>query len=105
MHSLLNTKSQSERSSLVMQALCGTSLLTACRAVRACLSAVQGARLDLKLDLHARLRAATPAALLALDAAALQVLFKRLPNLLLWPLSATSNSTFQCSTPSGASCV
>lgn len=48
-------------------------------------SAVQGARLDLKLDLHARLHVATPAALFTLDAAALQVLFKHLPNLFLRP--------------------
>ena len=33
----------------------------------------QGVRIDLKVDLHARLRVRTPEALLALDLAALQV--------------------------------
>ena len=88
-----------------MQALRGTSLLTACCAVRECPGAVQGARLDLKLDLHARLRVAAPAALLTLDAAALQVLFKHLPQPL--PMTALSDVrlSLRCYIASGASCV
>ena len=44
----------------LQQSLCGCS---------------QGVRIDLKVDLHARLRVHAPVALLALDLAALQVLY------------------------------